>query len=184
MRPAEYSVSGLTSSAVTFLRSDKFTTWFSIRNGLVKPRLGSRRNIGICPPSKPGLVPPPVRALCPLCPLPEVFPKPEPGPRPTRFLDCVDPVAGFKLDRVIFFSMSYSKNERGLLTALVTGRHLDEVSHFVQHAAYRRSVGQPHRLLMMVQTQRTKRTPHRLWMADLGSDLFYRQSTGFVFRRD
>ena len=63
MSPAAYSVSGLTSVALTFLSCDRFTTWAVTLNGLVKPRLGSRRYIGICPPSKPGLVAPPVRAL-------------------------------------------------------------------------------------------------------------------------
>src|SRR3954462_7568955 len=56
--------------------------------------------MGIWPPSKPGFVAPPVRALCPLLPFPEVLPRPEPGPRPTRFRDWVDPAAGDRLDRV------------------------------------------------------------------------------------
>src|SRR3954454_2796388 len=100
MRPAEYNVSGLTSAALTFFKSTRFTTWVSTRNGLVKPRLGSRRYIGICPPSKPGLVAPPVRALWPLWPLPEGFPRPDPGPRPTRLRAWVDPSAGDKVERV------------------------------------------------------------------------------------
>src|SRR5437762_12387513 len=100
MRPAEYSVSGESSLTVTFLSCDRLTTCDATRNGLVNPRLGSRRYIGIWPPSKPGLVPPPVRALCPLLPLPEVLPSPEPGPRPTRFRDWVEPRAGRSDDRV------------------------------------------------------------------------------------
>jgi hypothetical protein len=43
MSPAEYSVSGLTSPLLTFLSCDRFTGWTLTRNGLVKPRLGSRR---------------------------------------------------------------------------------------------------------------------------------------------
>src|SRR5208337_2134423 len=42
-----------------------------------------RRNSGIWPPSKPRRTPPPARAFCPLCPLPAVFPCPEPTPRPS-----------------------------------------------------------------------------------------------------
>ena len=42
------------------------------------------RTRGIWPPSNPGLCLLPLRAICPLCPLPEVFPLPEPRPRPTR----------------------------------------------------------------------------------------------------
>ena len=106
MSPAEYNVSGLTSVAATFFSCDRFTACATTLKGLVKPRFGSRRYIGIWPPSNPGLVDPPVRALCPLCPLPEVLPSPEPGPRPTRFRGWVEPREGARLDRVIFSAMS------------------------------------------------------------------------------
>src|SRR6188508_3768647 len=118
MRPAEYSVSGLTSAALTFLRSSRFTTWASTRNGLVKPRLGSRRYIGICPPSNPGLVAPPVRALWPLLPLPEVLPRPEPGPRPTRLRACVDPSAGDRVDNVSLLTSGAAARVERLAAAL------------------------------------------------------------------
>ena len=66
MRPADVSVSGLISVALSFFRSLRLTIWAATLNGLVNPRLGSRRYIGIWPPSNPGLVAPPVRALWPL----------------------------------------------------------------------------------------------------------------------
>src|SRR5208337_2215824 len=50
-----------------------------------------RRNSGIWPPSKPRRTPPPARAFCPLCPLPAVFPCPEPTPRPSLLLFFVAP---------------------------------------------------------------------------------------------
>src|SRR6478752_2677129 len=122
MRPAEYSVSGLTSVALTFLSCARLTAWFSTRNGLVNPRLGSRRYIGIWPPSKPGLVEPPVRALWPLCPLPEVLPRPEPGPRPTRLRAGEEPAAGRRDEREMRSAIvCYSENlKRGLHPALTS----------------------------------------------------------------
>lgn len=55
--------------------------------GLWNPRLGNRLCSGVWPPSKPGLgAPLPDLAFCPLWPLPLVLPRPELGPRPTRFL--------------------------------------------------------------------------------------------------
>src|SRR4051794_13503522 len=67
-------------------RSPTFTTEYSVRKILVKPRLGRRRCKGICPPSKPRIMREPERERCPLCPRPEVLPIPLPIPRPTRFL--------------------------------------------------------------------------------------------------
>jgi len=43
---------------------------------------------------KPCLTPPPERLLCPFVPLPAVLPLPEPTPRPGRFRDFRDPIAG------------------------------------------------------------------------------------------
>ena len=53
--------------------SPTLTTWYSVRNGLVKPlSLGSRMCSGICPPSKAaGTF---LRALVPLVPRPAVLP--------------------------------------------------------------------------------------------------------------
>ena len=63
----------------------------------VKPRFGRRRCRGIWPPSKPILDEYPDRDFWPFSPRPAVFPKPLPGPRPTRFFLCVEPFAGCKL---------------------------------------------------------------------------------------
>ena len=41
-------------------------------------RSGERRYKEVCPPSKPILTPPPLREFCPLCPVPQFLPKPEP----------------------------------------------------------------------------------------------------------
>src|SRR2546425_8260233 len=67
---------------------------------LVKPRLGSRRCRGICPPSNPILDEYPERDFCPFSPRPAVLPSPEPGPRPTRFFLCVEPFDGCRLLRL------------------------------------------------------------------------------------
>ncbi len=63
----------------------------------LKPRLGSRRWMGIWPPSKPILPRPPVRARWPLWPRPAVLPRPEPMPRPTRTRTVLAPLAGLML---------------------------------------------------------------------------------------
>ena len=69
---------------------------FSLKRELLKPRFGKRRINGIWPPSNPGRILPPERALCPLCPLVEVFPWPLLSPIPRRFLRCLAPGRGFK----------------------------------------------------------------------------------------
>src|SRR4029453_698131 len=73
----------------------RFTTAYSVfpPNGR-KPRLGMRRESGICPPSNPPPLPPPEGPPCPLAPLRGVFPRPEPGPRPIRLRRCTAPGAG------------------------------------------------------------------------------------------
>src|SRR5258705_19231 len=73
------------------------TTCAICLNGLVKPRLGMRRMRGICPPSNPGRVEPPERAVWPLPPRPAVFPMPDPGPRPLRMRARWEPRGGFRL---------------------------------------------------------------------------------------
>jgi hypothetical protein len=52
---------------------------------LEKPTFGSRLANGVCPPSNPGRMVPPLRDFCPFMPRLEVFPIPLPYPRPTRF---------------------------------------------------------------------------------------------------
>ena len=86
----------------------------------MKPRFGMRRVIGIWPPSKCGLPPPgppcPERAMDPLCPLPEVFPSPEPGPRPSRRRARCEPGAGARLCSPIFstFSLAIAYSSTGV----------------------------------------------------------------------
>src|SRR5699024_9834160 len=73
-------------------RVARFTTWYSTRKGLVKPRsFGSRMCSGICPPSKPAGTW--YRALVPLVPRPAVLPL-EASPRPTRVRAVLEPGAG------------------------------------------------------------------------------------------
>ena len=64
----------------------RLTILNSLRKMLVKPRFGMRRCNGIWPPSKPRIMREPLRERWPLWPRVEVFPMPEPMPRPTRFL--------------------------------------------------------------------------------------------------
>src|SRR3954470_3616987 len=169
MSPAEYSVSGLSSAALTFFRSSRFTTWASTRNGLVNPRLGRRRYIGIWPPSKPGLVPPPVRALWPLWPLPEVLPRPEPGPRPTRLRAGEEPGAG-------------RSEESEMRSAM--GLDLNEMPDLVQHPPHRGVVGELHRLLVVPKAERLQRAPHGLGVADGRADLGDLDRLSLRLRRD
>src|SRR5262249_8382964 len=96
----------------TFLSWPRLTTCAMSLKGLVNPRFGRRRYIGIWPPSKPGLVCPPVRALCPLLPLPEVFPKPEPAPLPTRLRAAAEAGAGIRFCNVSVAAIQSSRGER------------------------------------------------------------------------
>ena len=61
-------------------RAPTLTTAYSLRLTFLKPLFGKRLNNGNCPPSNPGLTPPPLLAFCPLCPRPAVLPLPEPTP--------------------------------------------------------------------------------------------------------
>lgn len=73
--------------------SDKRRT---LPHPFLKPRLGILRWKGVCPPSNPILLAP-LRAFEPLCPLPHVFPVPDPMPLPTRFLSLLAPSFGARL---------------------------------------------------------------------------------------
>ena len=77
----------------------RFTTAYSTRNGLWKPRFGTRRWSGIWPPSNPRLRLKPERDLRALVAAPGLLPWPEPGPRPTRFFACLAPLGGFRFDQ-------------------------------------------------------------------------------------
>src|SRR5919206_4408841 len=93
--PASLSVARSISPACRPCSSLVRTSAMSFLVGELKPRLGSRRCSGICPPSKPTLWKPPERAFWPLCPRPAVLPQPEPTPRPTRWRSLFEPGAGF-----------------------------------------------------------------------------------------
>src|SRR5271169_5791623 len=86
--PALRSTSGVMgeacSSAPSATSLSRLTMLNSLRKMLVKPRFGMRRCNGICPPSNPRIRRIPVRERWPLCPRVDVFPMPEPIPRPTR----------------------------------------------------------------------------------------------------
>src|ERR1700748_3768 len=88
---------------------------------LVKPRFGMRRCKGIWPPSKPRIMREPLRERCPLWPRAEVFPMPDPIPRPTRFFFSDDFFGARSCDKFMTFL--------GLLN------DLDQVGHFGHHAA-------------------------------------------------
>src|SRR4029450_1664204 len=126
-RPRSRSSSGVTSTPAS-KRSDsvsRLTTLYSSRNGLWKPRFGTRRCSGIWPPSKPRLCLKPERDFAPLWPGPAVLPWPDPWPRPTRFLACFAPLGG-----------------RRLLRFMTLLSDLDEVPNLQDHAARGRRVGQ------------------------------------------
>src|ERR1700741_5684010 len=82
--PALRSTSGLIVVSPSSTSRSRLTMLYSLRKMLVKPRFGMRRCSGICPPSNPRIMRDPGRERCPLCPRVEVFPIPEPIPRPTR----------------------------------------------------------------------------------------------------
>ena len=101
--PASIKASTDTSAPSSNLsKAERLIPTISLEFLHLKPLLGIRLYKGICPPSNPGLTPPPERAFCPLCPLPAVFPFPEPCPRPLLKASlCLDPSAGRKFDNSI-----------------------------------------------------------------------------------
>src|SRR5262249_3663322 len=105
--PRSRSSSGVTTVPASNFRPSmsRFTTSYATRNGLWKPRFGTRRCSGICPPSNPRLNLNPERDFAPLCPRPAVLPWPDPWPRPIRFLACFIPAGGRKLLRAISSSL-------------------------------------------------------------------------------
>src|ERR1700683_5208951 len=86
----------------------RFTTVYSVRKILVKPRLGRRRCNGIAPPSKPRIMYEPERDLWPLWPRVEVLPMPDPMPRPTRLRPVLAFLGARKFER--FFAMIFLAN--------------------------------------------------------------------------
>src|SRR5690606_5314865 len=104
--PCSFSVSKSITDRLCFsmrpCNTSRLTPTYSTRLMLLKPNLGTRRCNGICPPSKPILVLYPEREPAPLWPRVDVPPRPEPVPRPIRFLLLTDPSAGFRLLKFIF----------------------------------------------------------------------------------
>src|SRR6202034_78085 len=100
-RPSSVNFSKVSSFSPSSASRSRFTTAYSVRKMLVKPRFGMRRCSGIWPPSKPRIRLDPDRDPCPLCPRPEVFPVPDPMPRPTRFLFRFAFFGARKLDKFI-----------------------------------------------------------------------------------
>src|SRR6478609_1641811 len=95
VRPLACSTSGSRASRPVASRTSRFSAWYSIRNGLLKPRsFGTRMARGSWPPSKPtGMEP---RAAWPLVPRPAVLPPLPPMPRPTRLRRRFEPSAGLR----------------------------------------------------------------------------------------
>src|SRR5690606_5137441 len=131
-------------------RASRLTMASSRRNGaLLKPRLGSRRTSGVCPPSKAGPLAPPERAFCPLVPRPAVLPLPEPIPRPTRLESRRAPGAG--------------RNSCSFISHFL---HFNQVADLIHHPAHRRGVLFHHRVVEPAQPQRAQRIPLVLRVAD------------------
>src|SRR5262245_60824942 len=99
----------------------RLTSAYSLRNGLLKPRLGRRRKSGIWPPSKP-LMATPERPFWPLPPRPAVLPLPEPMPRATRMRALWAPGLSESW-------LSFIVDSLGVFDA-------QEVLHLVDHAAH------------------------------------------------
>src|SRR5262245_55233070 len=137
-RPCSRSSSGVTSVPASNRSAiaSRFTTSNSTRNGLWKPRFGTRRCSGIWPPSNPRLCLKPERDFAPLWPRPAVLPWPDPWPRPIRFFACFAPLGG-----------------RRLLKFMTLFSDLDEVSNLQDHAAGRGRVRQLHRVADAPQTE-------------------------------
>src|SRR5439155_12619930 len=102
----------------------------------------------VWPPSKPGLGMPwwPVRAFWPFWPLPEVLCRPEPWPRPRRFLLRFAPGFGFSVCSVVPMCRISVGALRGRLD-------LHQVRDLADHAPDGRSVVERDRLVKLRQPQ-------------------------------
>src|SRR6185312_492818 len=135
------SVCGVTSVTHSLASWSRFTTAYSLRNRLVKPRFGMRRCSGIWPPSNPRIRLWPERERWPLWPRVDVFPWPDPMPRPTRFLAWVAPL-GFLI---------WLKFMAASLLAVLDDA--DQVGNLRHHAAEARVIGADHHLIQLGQAQ-------------------------------
>src|SRR6185437_4056039 len=139
----------------------RFTS-LSLRANIVflKPRLGRRRCNGIWPPSKP-LMRTPERAVWPLPPRPEVFPLPEPMPRPTRMRFLREPVLS---------AISLSFIVRSPCLSLLAD-NADEVLNLLDHATHRRRIRQFGGAADPIELQSDQRRALRMVAADRATRL-------------
>src|ERR1700726_2451418 len=133
----------------------------SRRKILLKPRLGSRRWIGIWPPSKP-LMRTPESAVWPLPPRPAVLPLPEPMPRPTRMRFLREPALSA-------ISLSFIALSPYLSLFLVDDA--DEMLNLCDHAANCRGVLQLGNPADLVELEADQRRPLRVVAADRAAGL-------------
>src|SRR3954470_6495303 len=136
--------SSVLASIAPWMRS-RLISANSMRNTLLKPRLGRRRCSGIWPPSKP-LMRTPERAVWPLPPRPEVLPLPEPMPRPTRMRFLREPALSA-------ISLSFI----ALSPCLLLADDADEMLNLADHAANLRRIlklGNPADLVELEADQR------------------------------
>src|SRR5258706_5769769 len=165
-----------------------FTPCAGCLNGWVTPRWGMRRMSGIWPPSNPGRTLPSWRAVWPLPPRPAVLPIPEPGPRPLRMRARCDPTGAFRscsASRCTWASGLGARDlalARGFRVAFAFGfgilllsfrlrRHLDEVSHLLEHAAQRGMIRVHDHVLMMLEAHGLERPRHARRMTVAGAHL-------------
>src|SRR5688500_7941296 len=100
----------------------------------------------------------------PLCPLPDVLPVPEPGPRPSRLRFFVEPGAGDSLCSPIF-STAGAFSDFATMSFLY-GRHLDEVPHLLELPAERGRILLDHHVLVVLEPDRLEREPLAPRLAD------------------
>src|SRR4029078_99893 len=105
----------------------------------------------------------PERAFWPFTPCPEVLPRPEPGPRPRRFLAFVAP--GLSL-------ISFNRMELPLSSRFVVD-DAHEVTDFGDHAAHLRAVDQGAALMHLVQAEPDQRRALNIGAADRAADLLH-----------
>src|SRR3954454_13775298 len=118
--------------------------------------------IGFWPPSRLTLRFEPEREPAPFWPRPEVLPKPEPSPRPIRFLRWREPGFGFRLCSPI----------SSVLTSSAIDLH--QVGHLRQHSAQDRAIFLLARAADLAEPERAQRVPllrvgpvHRLHLREL-----------------
>src|SRR5215204_357366 len=100
----------------------------------------------------------------PLCPLPDVLPVPEPGPRPRRFRLRCEPGAATRLCKPIFSLLATS-------VLLLDGRHLHQVAHSLDLTAQRRRILLHDDVLMVPEADCLQRLAHHGRLADATAHL-------------